>query len=70
VFLVDLFVTASARGRGIGTALMTEVRWLAAAQRATRVVWTIHRLNTPARRFYEGVGARGVPDLSVMYVDV
>lgn len=69
LFVVDLFVTASARGRGVGAALMRRTREVAASRGARQLVWTLHRLNEGARRFYEGLGAVRVDDLDLMYLD-
>ena len=70
LFVVDLYVTESARGRGIGAALMNEARRVAARAGARQIVWTVDRRNVLARRFYEGIGARYVEALDLMYVDV
>ncbi|MDB5324933.1 MAG: aminoalkylphosphonic acid N-acetyltransferase [Phycisphaerales bacterium] len=68
--VADLFVAASVRGRGIGAALMQQVRDIAAASGAKQVVWTVYRPNTQARRFYEGIGGKHADTLDVMYLDV
>jgi GNAT superfamily N-acetyltransferase len=70
LFVVDLYVTEAARGRGIGTALMNEARKVAAAGGAKQIVWTVDRRNAIARRFYEGVGARYIDELALMCLDV
>jgi len=57
LFVVDLYVTESARGQGIGAALMNEAGKIAAAGGARQIVWTIDRRNALARHFYEGLGA-------------
>lgn len=70
LFVVDLYVTESARGRGIGAALMSEARKVAVRSGARQMVWTVDRRNAPARSFYEGIGARYVETLDLMYLDV
>jgi GNAT superfamily N-acetyltransferase len=70
LFVVDLYVTESARGRGIGAALINEARRAATAAGATQLVWTVDRRNALARRFYEGIGARYVEELDLMYLHV
>ncbi len=70
LFVVDLFVTQRARGRGIGAALMNEARAVAARGGAKQMVWTVDRRNALARRFYEGIGADYVRELDLMYLDV
>ena len=52
-YLEDLFVVSSARGRGIGAALL---EWLRNAMRAegwARLYWTTKADNTQARRLYD-----------------
>ena len=70
LFVVDLFVTKSAQGRGIGAALMHEARAVAARQGVRQLVWTIDRRNSQARRFYERLGAGHVDALELMSLDV
>lgn len=69
-FVVDLYVTKTARRRGVATALMNEVREIAAADGAAQVVWTVDRRNALAGRFYEGIGARYIEGLALMYLGV
>lgn len=70
LFVVDLFVTTSLRERGIGAALMRGARKFGAGMGAKQIVWAIDRRNDLARRFYEGIGAREVDELQLMYLDV
>ena len=70
LFVVDLYVTESARGLGIGAALMSEARKVAAGGGAKQIVWTVDRRNALGRRFYEGIGASYVEELELMYLDV
>jgi GNAT superfamily N-acetyltransferase len=70
LFVVDLYVTGSARGRGIGAALMHAAREVAARGGAMQIVWTVDRRNVLARRFYEGIGASYVKELDLMYLNV
>ena len=57
LFIAGLFVTARARKRGVGRALMAEAQRLAAARGATRIAWMVWRKNAPAIGFYEQLGA-------------
>lgn len=61
LILKELFVTADARGRGVGTALMAGL--VAEGRRigASRINWTVMTGNDPAGAFYHGLDAR--PDL-------
>lgn len=70
LFVVDLYVTESARGRGVGAALMDAAREVAARGGARQIVWTVDHRNALARQFYEGIGARYVEALDLMYLDV
>ena len=57
LFLEDLAVTASARSRGVGEALMVALAREAVARRAVRMEWAVLEWNTGAMRFYERLGA-------------
>ncbi|QEL18405.1 GNAT family N-acetyltransferase [Limnoglobus roseus] len=68
--VVDLFVTASVRGRGVGSSLMRRAREVAAARSAQQIVWTVHRLNARARKFYKTLGGRCVEEIDLMYLQI
>lgn len=57
VYLEDLFVRPAQRGRGIGRRLFAEVARIAVARDCGRLEWAVLDWNTPARRFYEALGA-------------
>jgi GNAT superfamily N-acetyltransferase len=57
LFVAGLFVRKSARGHGVGRALMVEAERLAAARGATHITWMVWRKNAPAIGFYEHLGA-------------
>lgn len=69
LYVVDLYVTTSVRGRGIGRALMDAARKVAVRAGARQLVWTVDRRNALARRFYEGIDARDVEGFDLMYLD-
>ena len=54
-YLQDLFVDDSARGLGLGRALIEAVYDKARAAGASRVYWLTHETNTPARILYDQV---------------
>lgn len=54
-YLQDLFTHETARGRGVGRALVDAVYALARADGATRVYWHTHRSNDTAMRLYDAV---------------
>jgi GNAT superfamily N-acetyltransferase len=70
VFVVDLMVTQAMRRKGVGSALMREVRSIAVTLQAKQLVWTVDRRNIEAIRFYQGFGGQLVNDLYLMSVDV
>jgi GNAT superfamily N-acetyltransferase len=57
IYLEDLFVLPSARGRGVGRALLAHLAGLAVERRCGRVEWAVLNWNEPAIRFYRSVGA-------------
>ena len=69
IHLEDLIVTESARGKGIGSALLTRVISFARDQGARRVSWEVLDWNDPAIDFYESRGARVLRDWDVVQLD-
>jgi len=68
VYLEDLFVLESHRRRGVGTALLTEVKRLAEARGAGRLEWSVLDWNTGAIKFYERFGATVLPQWRICRV--
>ena len=58
LFMLDLFVLARWRGRGIGRALVITVAREAVRRRLGSVQWGVRRDNAGARGFYRALGAR------------
>jgi GNAT superfamily N-acetyltransferase len=54
-YLQDLFTAESARGKGVGGALIEAVYKEAAAAGASRVYWHTHETNATARSLYDKV---------------
>jgi GNAT superfamily N-acetyltransferase len=52
-YLQDLYTVESARGQGIGRALIEEVAARSRAAGAARVYWLTHESNQTARRLYD-----------------
>lgn len=69
IHLEDLIVTESARGTGLGSALLTEVIRHAAELGVKRVSWEVLDWNTPAVDFYEGRGAHVMREWNVVHLD-
>jgi GNAT superfamily N-acetyltransferase len=69
LFMKDIFVTASARSRGVGRTLMCAVAHLAARRGCSQVSWNAERNNAAARAFYAGLGARQRNDMVILRLD-
>ncbi len=54
-YLQDLFTAESARGHGVGRALIEAVYAQARSAGAMRVYWQTHSSNEPAMRLYNGI---------------
>jgi GNAT superfamily N-acetyltransferase len=57
-YLQDLFTIATARGKGIGRALIQEVYRRAADAGCARVYWLTHETNATAMKLYDGVAEK------------
>lgn len=57
-YLQDLYTAESARGRGVGRALIGAVAERATAAGITRLYWQTHESNHTARRLYDAVAER------------
>lgn len=62
LFLKELFVTASHRGRGIGGALMRAAARLAVESDAGRIDWTANHDDAPLLAFYRDLDAVKFPE--------
>jgi len=58
LYLEDLFVQPSHRGRGVGLALMKALAKVAVESDCRRFVWAVLDWNEPAIGFYERLGAK------------
>jgi GNAT superfamily N-acetyltransferase len=58
LYLEDLFVDPTLRGRGVGKALLLHLARLANQRNYGRMEWTVLDWNEPAIAFYEALGAR------------
>ncbi|QDY12010.1 GNAT family N-acetyltransferase [Micromonospora sp. HM134] len=56
LYLKELYVAETARGRGVGKLLMDRLIEIAATNSCSRIEWTTDRDNTQAQRFYEKLG--------------
>jgi GNAT superfamily N-acetyltransferase len=58
LFLKELYVTSSARSKGVGEKLIEGIRALARERGDTRVIWTTGEQNEGSQRFYDRLGMR------------
>ncbi len=58
LYLEDLFVRPSARGHGLGKALLTHLAKIAVTRGCARMEWAVLDWNTPAIEFYKAAGAK------------
>ncbi|MBK8011916.1 MAG: GNAT family N-acetyltransferase [Deltaproteobacteria bacterium] len=65
VYLEDLYVRESARGHGIGAALMSAVAQIAVDRNAGRLEWSVLDWNTPSIEFYARLGAQPMSEWTV-----
>jgi GNAT superfamily N-acetyltransferase len=68
LWLEDLFVLPTARGLGVGKALLRAVADVAVQRGCGRFEWSVLDWNTPAIRFYESLGAAVMPDWRIARV--
>jgi GNAT superfamily N-acetyltransferase len=67
-WLHDIFVMPTARGHGVGRALMAAVAAEAMRAGAVSLEWGVHTANAGALEFYRRLGASGA-DVRIMGVD-
>ena len=58
LYLEDVFVLPEQRGKGVGKAFFDALFKAARKARCGRMEWTVLNWNTPAIKFYDGLGAR------------
>ena len=62
IYLEDLYVRSSARGTGLGSALLGKLASLAIARGCGRLEWSVLDWNEPAIEFYKRLGAQALDD--------
>ncbi|MFT3683858.1 MAG: GNAT family N-acetyltransferase [Phycisphaerales bacterium] len=65
VYLEDLFVRPTARGKGLGKALFLEVARISVERGCTRMDWSVLDWNTPAIDFYVALGAKRLTEWTI-----
>ena len=68
LWLEDLFVVPSHRGRGLGRQLLAALARTATERGCGRFEWSVLDWNAPAIRFYESLGAHVLPDWRIARV--
>jgi GNAT superfamily N-acetyltransferase len=68
LYLEDLFVRPSFRGKGIGKALLTRLARIAVEEGCGRFEWQVLNWNIPALEFYKALGACVMDEWSTMRV--
>ncbi|MDT8448685.1 MAG: GNAT family N-acetyltransferase [Wenzhouxiangellaceae bacterium] len=69
LYLEDLFVRESMRGRGIGKALLLHLAGIARERGCGRMEWSVLDWNRPAIEFYESLGAKAMDEWTVYRLD-
>lgn len=69
IHLEDLWVTPSARKRGIGTALLKELARVTVERGCARLEWAVLDWNELALSFYRGLGAVAMDEWTTMRLD-
>ncbi|MFP4208509.1 MAG: N-acetyltransferase family protein [Wenzhouxiangella sp.] len=65
LYLEDLYVRQSQRGRGIGRALLGRLAELARQRGYGRMEWSVLDWNQPAIEFYQSLGAQAMSEWTV-----
>jgi GNAT superfamily N-acetyltransferase len=68
LYVEDLYVQETHRGKGFGKALLVHLAQLAVELNCGRFEWVVLDWNTRAQRFYESLGATVLPDWRVVRV--
>lgn len=65
LYLEDLYVRETERGRGVGQALLARLAAIAIEQDCGRMEWSVLDWNKPAIAFYTSIGARPMDEWTV-----
>lgn len=69
IYLEDLFVKETHRGKGYGKKLLNEVIYIAKDRNCGRVDWSVLNWNKPAIDFYESLGAKSMNEWIIYRLD-
>lgn len=68
LYLEDLYVRESHRGKGYGTAMLKHLAQIAVERNCGRFEWSVLDWNEPAINFYKSMGAAILPDWRICRV--
>ena len=68
LYLEDVYVRPEFRHQGIGRTMLTHLARLAVERGCGRFEWSVLDWNTPAIRFYQGLGAEILPEWRIVRV--
>ena len=68
IYLEDLYVTPSFRGRGVGRTMLAYLAKLAKKRDCRRMEWSVLDWNEPAIKLYKRIGATPMDDWTVFRV--
>ena len=68
LYLEDLFVRDTMRGKGIGKALLVHLAKIAVERNCGRFEWAVLDWNTPAIEFYKSLGAEPIDDWTIFRI--
>jgi len=69
LYLEDIFVEPTYRGRGIGLALFRRLAQIARTKDCLSMEWSVLNWNQPAIDFYRSIGAQPITDWTVQRLD-
>jgi GNAT superfamily N-acetyltransferase len=69
IYLEDLFVKPSERGKGYGKRLLVALAQEVVAMGGARLEWSVLKWNEPSIKFYESIGAVAMNEWVGMRVD-
>ncbi|EQK99722.1 acetyltransferase [Ophiocordyceps sinensis CO18] len=69
IYLEDLFVQPSERGKGYGKRLLVELAKQVVASNGGRLEWAVLKWNEPSINFYQSIGASAMTEWVGMRVD-
>ena len=65
LYLEDLYIRPTMRGRGFGKSLLAHVASVAVSRNCGRLEWSVLDWNQPAKDFYQSLGAEPMEDWTV-----